>query len=94
MPPFSFPNSSVVTDELQITHSQIDIYHSIQIPDLNTFHVEDFFRVPFSHHVEIYSGTHEAKVKKPHENPPIGIVLCKEANREYVEFVIRRPSGL
>lgn len=50
-------NSSVMTDELQIARSQIDIYHSIQIPDLNTFPVEDFFRVPFSHHVEIYSGT-------------------------------------
>ena len=37
------------------------------------------------------------KVKKPHENPSIGIVLCKEANRDYVEFVIRdysKPMGV
>ena len=44
-----------------------------------------------------YLSILEAKVKKPHENPPIGIVLCKEANREYVEFVIRdyaKPMGV
>ena len=36
-----------------------------------------------------YLSILDAKVKKPHENPAIGIVLCKEANREFVEFVIR-----
>lgn len=249
-------NSSVVTDELQVTRNQIDIYHVIQIPDLKDFPVEDFFKVPFTHHskirtistsleeryyyihrtaeenltveklkklinddayghrdtmpsnfsqnipdatlarkavmmfkdsylldfinveqigereaidvdereveqqivqnikqfimtfgrdftfvgnqyhLEIYGVEHftdllffnrelnalvvielktgefktsylgqlmgylsilETKVKKPHENPPIGIVLCKEANREYVEFVIRdyaKPMGV
>ena len=32
-----------------------------------------------------------------HENPAIGIVLCKEANREYAEYVIRnynKPMGV
>ncbi len=36
-------------------------------------------------------------VKKPHENPTIGIVLCKEANKEYVEYVIQdynKPMGV
>ena len=44
-----------------------------------------------------YLSILDAKVKKPHENPAIGIVLCKEANREYVEFVIRdynKPMGV
>ena len=39
----------------------------------------------------------QTSVKKPHENPAIGIVLCKEANREFVEFVIRdynKPMGV
>ena len=39
----------------------------------------------------------DAKVKKPHENPSIGIVLCKSANKEYVEFVIQdynKPMGV
>ncbi len=36
-------------------------------------------------------------MRKPHENPSIGIVLCKNANREYVEFMIRdytKPMGV
>lgn len=36
-------------------------------------------------------------VKKPHENPTIGIVLCKEADKEYVEYVIQdynKPMGV
>ena len=39
----------------------------------------------------------DEKVRKPHENPSIGIVLCKNANREYVEFMIRdytKPMGV
>ena len=46
-------NSSVMTDELQAFGNQIDIYHSIQIPNLADFPVEDFFKVPFTHHTQI-----------------------------------------
>ena len=37
------------------------------------------------------------KIRKPHENPSIGMVLCKSANRDYVEFVMRdysKPMGV
>ena len=36
-------------------------------------------------------------VKKPHENPSIGIVLCKSSNKELVEYVIQdyhKPMGV
>jgi hypothetical protein len=46
-------NSSVMTDELQTSNNQIDIYHAIQIPNLADFPVEDFFKVPFTHHTQI-----------------------------------------
>lgn len=39
----------------------------------------------------------DTKVRKPHENPSIGIVLCKSANKDFVEFVIqdfKRPMGV
>lgn len=39
----------------------------------------------------------DEKIRKPHENTSIGIVLCKSANREYVEFMIRdysKPMGV
>ena len=37
------------------------------------------------------------KVKKPHENPTIGIVLCKNANKDFVEYIIQdynKPMGV
>lgn len=37
------------------------------------------------------------KVRKAHENPTIGIVLCKSADKEYVEYVIQdydKPMGV
>ena len=43
-------NSAVVTAELQTTANQIDIYHTITIPNIAEFPVEDFFKVPFTHH--------------------------------------------
>ena len=46
-------NSSVMTDELQTADNQIDIYHAIQLPNLADFPVEDFFKVPFTHHTQI-----------------------------------------
>lgn len=46
-------NLSVTTDELQITNNQIDIYKTIRIPDIADFPIEDFFRVPFTHHTRI-----------------------------------------
>lgn len=39
----------------------------------------------------------DEKIRKAHENPSVGIVLCKSANREYVEFMIRdysKPMGV
>lgn len=37
------------------------------------------------------------KVRKPHENPSIGIVLCKSANQAYIEYAVRdynKPIGI
>jgi len=39
----------------------------------------------------------DEKIRKAYENPSIGIVLCKSANREYVVFMIRdysKPMGV
>ena len=55
-------NSSAVADELidnsttaiiESYNYKIDIYHSIQIPDLKSFPVDDFFRVPSSHQIDL-----------------------------------------
>lgn len=54
---------SVATDELQTDQNQIDIYHSIVIPNVSDFPVEDFFSVPFSHHVEIFHKTKDIEAR-------------------------------
>ena len=50
-------NSSVTTDELQTIENKIDIFNSISIRNLQNFPVEDFFKVPFTHHSRIIAGT-------------------------------------
>ncbi len=52
---FSQCNLPVTTDELQMVNNQIDIYKAIKIPDIADFPIEDFFRVPFTHHTRIMS---------------------------------------
>lgn len=37
------------------------------------------------------------KLRKPHENPAIGIVLCRSANKNYAEYMVRqyaKPMGV
>ncbi|MBR2261545.1 MAG: DUF1016 family protein [Paludibacteraceae bacterium] len=44
-----------------------------------------------------YMQVLDDKVKKPHENPCIGIVLCRSANQAYVEYAVRdynKPMGV
>lgn len=49
-------NSSVVTDDLQIVGNHVDIYQIMRIPNVADFPVEDFFKVPFTHHSRIIAG--------------------------------------
>ena len=55
--------SSVVADELQVADNKIDIHHSICIPNAVEFPVEDFFSVPFTHHVEIYQKNKDLEAR-------------------------------
>lgn len=177
-------NSAVATAELQNSENQIDIFHTLSISNIPDFPVEDFFKVPFTHHSAIISGPKETsarfyyihrtveehlsvkklrqlikedayhsqgrnqyhleiygveqfpdllffnrelnamvcielklgefktsylgqlfgylqilddKVRKPHENPSIGIILCQSANYSYAEYAVRdysKPMGV
>ena len=40
--------------------------------------------------MEFYLEALDSKVKKEHEKPSIGIVLCKNRDTEVVEFALRR----
>lgn len=48
---------TVATVKLESTENQIDIFQTMHIPDVKDFPINDFFRVPFSHHVRIIATT-------------------------------------
>ena len=55
------------------------------------------FEAEYSGKMQLYLTALDEQVKLPDENPSIGIVLCKSANRDYVEFVIQdynKPMGV
>ena len=52
----STDNSVIAITELNDTDDQIDIFRELRIPNLAEFPVEDFFKVPFTHHIQILSG--------------------------------------
>ena len=58
-----FENSAVATAELQNSENQIDIFHTLSISNIPDFPVEDFFKVPFTHHSVIISGPKETSAR-------------------------------
>ena len=54
-------NSTVATVELLTTDNEIDIFHTMQVSNVAEFPVEDFFKVPFTHHSTIIGGTKDVQ---------------------------------
>lgn len=55
------------------------------------------FRPAYLGQLYAYLQVLDDKVRKPHENPSIGIVLCKFANQSYAEYAVRdynKPMGV
>lgn len=55
------------------------------------------FKTSYLAQLMTYLRILDDKVKKPHENPSIGIVLCKTADKDFVEYVIQdyaKPMGV
>jgi predicted nuclease of restriction endonuclease-like (RecB) superfamily len=52
-------NSSVITDELQQIVNHVDIAHSMVVPNVGAFPIEDFFKTPFTHQIEIFTRVNE-----------------------------------
>ena len=47
--------------------------------------------------LNLYLQVLDDTVKKPHENPSVGIILCQSADRPYVEYAVRdysKPLGV
>ena len=55
------------------------------------------FRSSYLGQLSVYLSALDACVRKPHENPSIGILLCRSVNHSFVEFAIRdydKPMGV
>lgn len=86
----------------------LEVYGVEHFPDLLFFNRElncmvcielktGAFKSSYLGQLMTYLRILDDKVKKKHENPTIGIVLCTTANKDYVEYVIQdynKPMGV
>ena len=86
----------------------LEIYTQELFPDLLFFNRElncmvvvelkkGAFKPGYVGQLQTYMRVLDDKVRKPHENPTIGILLCKSADKAFVEYVIRdynHPMGV
>ena len=55
------------------------------------------FRTSYLGQLNNYLSALDTYIRKPHENPSIGIILCREMNQTFVEFAVRdynKPMGV
>lgn len=55
------------------------------------------FRSAYLGQLSTYLSALDTYIRKPHENPSIGILLCRDMNQSFVEFAIRdydKPMGV
>lgn len=69
--------------------------------ELNAMVVVDLkkgeFKPSYLGQLAAYLRILDDKVRKPHENQTIGLILCKSADKEYVEYIIQdynKPMGV
>lgn len=86
----------------------LEIFNEELFPDLLFFNRElncmvvielkkGAFKPAYIGQLQAYMRVLGDKVRKPHENPTIGILLCKSADKAFVEYVIRdynSPMGV
>lgn len=86
----------------------LEIFSEVMFPDLLFFNRElnclvvvelkkGTFKSSYIGQLQTYMKVLDDKIRKPHENPTIGILLCKNADKSFVEYVIRdynSPMGV
>ena len=86
----------------------LEVYGHDHFPDLlffnrelNAMVVVDLkkgeFKPSYLGQLAAYLRILDDKVRKPHENQTIGLILCKSADKEYVEYIIQdynKPMGV
>ena len=51
------------------------------------------FKPEYKGKMEFYLNVLDETVKLPHENPSIGIIICKSKNRTIVEYALRHSTS-
>lgn len=80
---------------------RMEIYGVEHFPDLVFFNRElnalvvielktGEFKTSYLGQLNAYLAIADDKIRKPHENPTIGIVLCRSANKNYAEYMVRQ----
>ena len=86
----------------------LEVYGHDHFPDLHFFNRElnamvvvdlkkGEFKPSYLGQLAAYLRILDDKVRKPHENQTIGLILCKSADKEYVEYIIQdynKPMGV
>ena len=86
----------------------LEVYGHDHFPDLLFFNRElnamvmvdlkkGEFKPSYLGQLAAYLRILDDKVRKPHENQTIGLILCKSADKEYVEYIIQdynKPMGV
>ena len=86
----------------------LEVYGHDHFPDLLFFNRElnamvvvdlkkGVFKPSYLGQLAAYLRILDDKVRKPHENQTIGLILCKSADKEYVEYIIQdynKPMGV
>lgn len=87
---------------------RMEIYGVEHFPDLVFFNRElnalvvielktGEFKTSYLGQLNAYLAIADDKIRKPHENPTIGIVLCRSSNKNYAEYMVRqydKPMGV
>ena len=55
------------------------------------------FKTSYLGQLQVYLSILDGFERKPHENPSIGLILCKDMNKSFVDYVIQdysKPMGV
>lgn len=95
---FTFVGNQYRIDVLGHTHIIDLLFYNRELSSLVAVELKTGpFKVAYLGQLNMYLKLLDEFVRKPNENPSIGIILCKSADKAYVEFAVRdydKPMGV
>lgn len=95
---FTFVGNQYRVEALGHTHIIDLLFYNRELSSLVAIELKTGpFKVAYLGQLNMYLRVLDDFVRKPNENPSIGIVLCKSADKAYVEYAVRdyeKPMGV